>query len=299
MAVSTADRLKRAKGKSKTKTKKSSAKELRVLVVDATHQPQIRKVCELGFLGDQIKSPFEQNKKAVQLIFFDLWTEEMFKAKKKPDNFRVLLPKLSSVTGKPVPGMDDVKCTFQLKFRSAGIAGKVPKEADLPEDQTLQEVIIETLQSDVVGLSADNAKKFVAEEIDVTDHLALSEPLDTMLDREEGSDLHTVGSNILAYLQGRTKAKNGRVSLPAFTDEQEEAALVTEQIVLLKDGVGDRIFTYIETIEQLRKLLKYCSVTLQVADFDFGMSDDPAAKAERLKDVVYQYLIGDEDDEDE
>ena len=292
---SVADRLKKAKGKSGTKEKKSSAKELRVVTVDATHEPQVRKVCELGFLGDQIKSPLDQNKKAVQLIFFEMWTTEMFKAKKKPDNFRVMLPKLDD-SGNPLTALDDVRCTFQLKFRSGGIAGKVPKEEDLPDGQTLQEVLIETLQSDAVGLTAENAEKFVTEEVEVTDQFVLAASLDKMLASPNDTALYGVGDKLLNYMQARTKSQNGKVSLPVFTEEEEAAALVTEQIVLLKAGMLDRIFAYAETIEQLRKLIRYCSVVLQVADFDFGMSDEPAAKAERLKDVVYEYLIGDDEE---
>ncbi len=129
----------------------------------------------------------------------------------------------------------------------------------------------------------------------MTDQFVLAASLDSMLASPEGTALHGVGDKLLTYMQARGKAKNGRVSLPMFSEEEEAAALVTEQIVLLKAGMLDRIFAYAETIEQLRKLLMYCSVTLQVAAFDFGMSDEPAKKAERLREVVFEYLIGDDE----
>jgi hypothetical protein len=277
MATSAAERLKRAKKVSGKKESTSKKKELRVVVIDAEHHPQIRKVCTLGFLIDQVKSPMEQNKKAAQVIFFDMWTGEMFKDQKKPDNFRVLLPKLDD-NGQPLTALDDVRCTFQLKFRAAGIAKKVPKEDDLPEGKTLQEVLM----------------KFVAEEIEVEDNFDLAKSLNKMMATADDDPLHIVADKFLSYLQARTKSKDGMVKLPAITDEQEAAALVTEQTVSLKEGMLDRIFTYCKKVEQLRKLLTYCEVTLQVADFDFGMSDEPAAKADRIKSAIVEYLVGED-----
>jgi hypothetical protein len=293
---SAASRLKRAKKVSGKKEAKGK-KELRVVVLDSSHEAQVRKICTLGYLTDHIKSPLDQNKKAVQQIFFEMWTKEMFDGKSKPDNFRIMLPKLDG-NGKPITGLDDVKCTFQLKFRTAGIAKKVPKEEDLPEDMTLQEVLMQTLESDAVGLSDEDAKSFVDQEIEVVDKFVLAESLDAMLDADEDSLMYGIGDKLITYLQARTAAKSGKVQLPAFTEEEEAAALVTEQVVSLKEGMLDRIFTYASTLEQLRKLLLYCGVTLQIADFDFGMSDEPAAMAKRLEDVIYQYVLGKDDDEE-
>ena len=297
----TADRLKRAKKVSKRK-ETTSKKELRVIEIDVQHHPQIRKVCTLGFLIDQVKSPMDQHKKAVQAIFFDTWTEEMFAAQKKPDNFRVLLPKLDE-NGEPLQSLDDVRCTFQLKMppkssatRKAGIAKKLPNEDDLPKDETLQEVLIDVLKSDVVGLSPANAKKFVSEELLVIDKFSLADTLEEMQATPEDDLLHIISNMLLVYFQSRAGKKDkGMVSLPAFTDELEEAALVTVQVINLKDGMLNRIFTYCKNISQLRKLLRYCEVTLQIADFDFGMSDELAIKADRIKEAIIQYLIGDEE----
>lgn len=288
------DKLKRIKQKSRRKEPKSKTKELRSVEVSATLAPQVRQVCELGYLTGEIKGPLDNQLKAVKVEFFNMWTQEMWDSKKKPDNFCVVLPKLDD-KGKPIPGLSDTRCAFQIKFRADGIKSKTPKEEDLPDEfETVEEAIIGALQS-VVGLSEPNAKKFVDAEVEVRDEVTLAMPLDKMLEADpettDGAIYSSIGNKLVDYMQARTRAQSGKVKLPVFTEAEEASALVTVQVTYLKEGLFERVFTYCENIEQLRKLLTYCSVTLQVADFDFGMSDEPAVKAQRLQTVVGTYLL--------
>ena len=300
--------LKKVAGKKTSAAKKTSVREV---AVSDQIAPKVREVCELGFLLGEIKGPQEQKLKGVKKEFFEMWTKEMWDDKRRPENFAVILPKLDPKK-KAIPATNDTRCVFQLKFRTDGVKSKLPKDDEtleaLPDEiTTVQEAAIAILVSPVVGLSDENARKFVDAETDVRDEVefapALSKNFGALLDIDLGNpgDIDdatklnaSIANKIFDTIQARTKAKSGKVQLPQWSDDETAAVLVTVQNTYLKDGLLDRAFTYCDTIEQVRNLLMWCGVTLQVADFDFGMSDEPAVKAERLKEVVGTYLVADE-----
>ena len=291
------------------KKSKSSKKEVREVKIPDALAPAVRQVCELGYLVGEIKGPQDQKLKGVKSSFFEIWTAEMWNEKKRPENFAVVLPKLGD-KGETLP-VNDVRCVFQCKFRTEGIKTKAPRsQADIPEGcDTVQEAIVKILVSPVVGLSEANAKTFVDKEIDVRDEVELApvlggkfgQFLDMEIDElpDEMDEEEKVAANIAHklwdYSQASTRAKTGRVNLPQWSDEERKNFIVTVQSSYLKDGMFDRVWEYCETVEQLRKLLLWCGVTRQVADFDFAMSDEPAIRTQRLQEVVGTYLIADDE----
>lgn len=306
--TSTANKLKDLKNKAKRKEPKGK-KEVRVVSVLPELQPSIRQLCELAHIFDAIKPLLDQHKSAAQEQFFLIWTEEMWEGKSKPDNFNVRLKRLNA-EGNPT-ALDDCQCQFQLKFRTSGISKKLPNEEDLPEldclcgrkkdcelcegkgfyQQTVAEVLIDTLVSDVVGLSEKNAREFVEKEVSIEDDYDFAMPINQMTQQKEGEALKTLGDKLIAYLHARARKAGGKVSLAAITDEEIVKGLNYYQVVSLKEGLLDRIFQYAGSLEQLRKLLKFIDVTRQVSNFNYGISDEADAKVERVREAVSRYLV--------
>ena len=297
--LSPTDKLRRIKKTSKKKEPKGK-KELRVVAIPDSLQPKVRELCELSYLSHQLSPLISSRQSAIGIEFFNLWTQEMWDTKRSPDNFNVMLPKLDG-DGKST-GLDDTKCQFQLKFRVAGVNKKAPKYDDLNEDVgedddeiTVEETLIETLQSGVVGMSEKNARKFVAEEIEVADEVTLAKTVEKMLAEKKGTVLRSVADKLTDYMHKRPTKEGGKVvSMPTFTDEEEEAAWVTDQVVSLKEGLLERVFTYCESVDELRKLLLWIEVTKQVSNFDFAIADTPTQRFNRLDDAVARYLMPDE-----
>jgi len=282
--TSVADRLARAKQTATKKEEKPKKSELRVLDIPQRLHEQVRDLCMIGTLFGRVKSLLEQHADSVKDEFFLVWTEEMWVNKRRPDNFNV---RLKQCEGK----LDDAACQFQLKFRSDGIKKKMPAADNLPEDKTLQEVVIGILTSGAVGLTAENARKFVDQEVDVQEEVTLSKSLDAMLEEEEGTLFHSIGDKLLTYIQARANGRAQTVSLTPFTDEEEAAVLSINQVVKLKDGMLDRAFTYCTSLEELRRLLKWVEVTKQVSNYEFGISDEAKKRSERLKEAVGKFIV--------
>ena len=275
-----ADLLKKAK---KTATKKPAAKkskkELRVVDLSTGLQTKVLELCQLAHLEGIITPLLKQRKGVVADEFFDIWTEEMWGDKTQPENFNTEVKK---------GGMADCKCQFQLKFRTNTIGKKLPNE--LPEDTTTEECLA-SLIARTTGMSAKNARKFVDSEVVVTDKIGLMGTFDEMYYAEEGSVPNRIATLLLTYIQARSRSKDKKVKVEAFDDELAEEALVTYQEVVLKDGLGARVYTYCESLEQLRKLLRFLEVTTQVSNFDFGISDEVEDRTERLQDAVGRYIV--------
>jgi len=269
----------------KPKAKKTEIRQ--IVITDSDVSPQILTLIEIASLTGDLKPLEEQHKIVVQNRLFDMWTKEMWDSKKKPENFKAVIKKPT--------GLDDARCNFILKVNEKGLSKVAPKKSDLPRDEdgnvikTVQEVIIEMMVAQC-DLSPANAKRFVDEEVKVVDQITLSESFDKMY---YGSDetKKKIADLLMIYFNARTKSKTGKVSVEAFTDELSSEAIEFQQVVLLKDGMEERVFTYCDSLEQLRKLLDFCLVTKQVSNFEFAVSDDSKTKHERHKGVVDKYLI--------
>lgn len=184
--------------------------------------------------------------------------------------------------------MDDAKVSFILKIRSDSLQKVLPLEEEVPEDKTVQEVTIEMIVNQC-GLTATKAKRFVTEEIKISEKTNTPESFEKMY-YGENAMYKKVSALVIKYSQARPKKGMKTVELEAFDDDMERALLHSEQVVLLKDGVEERVFMYCDSLEQLRKLLTFCCVTKQVSNFEFAISDDAKTKHERHKGVVDKYL---------
>lgn len=269
----------------KAEPKKSSKKDLRVVEIDASLRPQVVELCELAMLESRIEPLLKQRKDAMAGRFFDIWTQEMWDGKSQPDNFNVIINGDS--------GLADTKCQFQLKFRKDVLKGKLP--AEMPEDKTVQEILAEMI-SKITGMSEKAARKFVDEEVVIEDKTGLVASFDEMYYSADDNPLHKVAVLLLTYLQARPRGKANTVTVEAFSDELANEALVTYQVVTLKEGVDGRIYTYCSSLDELRKLLRFLSVTTQVSNFDYGISDEPAKKAKRLQAAVSRYITADDEE---
>jgi hypothetical protein len=317
MAKATADPaagLKKLKKKAKRKEPKGK-QELRVVAVPADLKPQVRQLCELAHIMSVVDPLFKQHKTAVQGEFFDLWTAEMWEKKVCPDNFNAKLKQLGA-DGAETP-LDDTLCQFQLKFRTAGLQSKLPNEDDLPEvdcecdsdpdcklcqgegtyTKTVQEVLVEILMSAAVGLSEEHARSFVDDEVTITDDFDFAMPINKMTQQGEDSPLKTLGDKLVAYMSARPRKEGGKVNAAGITDDEVAEGLKYYQVVTLKDKLLDRIVKYAADVEQLRKLLTFIAVTKQVANFDYGISDEAVTRIERLKEAVGRYFVPDEEAE--
>lgn len=313
--TTTADKLKSIKKKARRKESKSK-KDLRILGVKPESQSDIRKLCELACIFDIIKPLFDQHKGAAQEEFFLMWTEEMWQSRSKPDNFNVRLKQIAD--DGTLTALDDTQCQFQLKMPNnstattrRGIGKKLPNEEDLPKldcicggkkdcelcegkgayQQTVAEVLIDMLVSNVVGLSEENAREFVDKEVCIVDDYDFVMPINKMTQQKEGEALKALGDKLIAYLHARPRKVGGKVSLGAITDEEIAEGLNYYQVVSLKEGLFDRIFQYADDLEQLRKLLKFIEVTQQISNFDYGISDEADVKVDRIKKAVSRYLV--------
>ena len=282
--LSAKDKFAALKTKAKPKAEKKSKSTIRDLDLTGSDSAvAVADLCELAYLGNVLAPLIEQHKNVVQDAFFERWTKEMFDTHKLPENFKARLKKKD---GDKVTSFEDAACNFVLKFRDDGLKGKLPKAEDLPEDQTTQEVLIEMLQSGVVGMSPDNAQKFVAEEVVTTDITNFPATLAEMLASEDGTFLSKLGE----FLANCIAAKSSKEYPPVLSEEDKTNAIETKEIYALKDGVEERLLSYVDTLEQLRNLLKFISVTKQVSNFEFGISDEVADRNKRLTDIARRWI---------
>lgn len=241
----------------------------------------IESLVELAHLNKEIEPQLSQHKSAAQTILFNMWTEKMWETKSVPDNPRIVLPKNDG-------GMEDHRCMLQVKFRSNGLDKVVPDGDDLPEGQTVHEVLFESLVG--IGLSKKNARSFVDEEVEVAEKMILRD-ISAMY---YGSDAaqKTVATKILEFINKRSKTGKGQVSL--ITDEEMLAVgdlFETEQKVLIKDGMFERVWNYCDNLDQLRELLNFCNVTVQVSHFEYALSDSKSDQSQRAAKAAKTYLL--------
>ena len=276
-------RLDRVKQVSAEKeTAQSDRPVIRTLKPD--EEKQIRTLCELSHLSGELDPLITQHKASVGALLLRYWATDLWAKKTAPANPDIILKKLDP-KGQPT-AFDDVKCQLQVKFMSNGLEKAVPKAKDLPKDKTLNEVIEEMLLSPVVGLNKTNARKFVTDEVIIADEVTFAKPLNEMY----GTDLERCADLLLAYVQARPKKGKTTVEVEAYTDAEESKLLVTKQTVKLKDKLFERICNYVKNVEELIRLIQFIRATVQVSNFEYGMSDTAQDRVVRLKEAVEIYL---------
>ena len=284
MALSAAQLLKGAKKKATVTAAKPAKKdEMRQVQVPDALKDKFVRLCELGFTANALSGVIETQKDEFGWeVIEQVWAKEMWEARKKPDNFRVISFKANA----PASAAPDCIATFVVEFRKDSIKKKIPAPDSIPDDSTLEEVMIKILKG--VGLSEEKAKKFVQDEIVVGESTS-QKPYEVLLAGKEDSVEHSAGMKLLQYMQARPK--NGTtVKVEAFTDEEMAAVLVTTQTVTLKEGLANRIFTYCDTFEQLMKLLRWINVTDKLFNFTVGEADPRGDNEERMAATTKKFL---------
>jgi hypothetical protein len=238
---------------------------------------------ELSYLVGEINPQFEQHKKAVGKLLFDQWTAELWKNKSVPDNPRIVLSQQHN-------NMEDHRFLLQIKFRTDGIKKFAQDlKSNDPENQlTVHELLMNNLVA--MGLSKKHAHAFVTEEIHLKDKLVSWDFADKL---ECGTDMEkSVANKILQFFNKRSKTNKASVDL--ITEEEADAVgslFEYHQEILIKEGMFERVWNYVENLEQLRLLLKFCNVIIQVSHFEFAISSSKEEQMTRAMNAVKTHLL--------
>lgn len=278
--TSAAERLKHLKNVSKKPAEPAAKKPgTREVTIPASLETRVKDLIEIAAVAGELEPQLEQHKKSIGEEFFNIYTFEMWETKKHPDNFKVVTRR---------NGMADGSVNFILKFRNDGCKKKFA--GDVPEDKTLADLVHESLISGAVGLSDTNARKFFSEEINIKEDMQFVRPINELLEEPTGSVARSAVEKLLSYGAARPAKKDGKVSVTPMTDEEEASIYALKSVVLLKDGVEERIWSYVDNLEQLRQLMLFCGCVRQVSNFEFGISDDASTKSARMSDAAKKYL---------
>lgn len=286
-----ADLLKETVKKSSSRKKPAAKKDNRWVIKMGqgdNHRSQMEDLIELAHLSGEIKPLLEQRMNVGKELLFEMWSRKMWDTKSLPDNPRIVLPKIEN--GKETT-MEDHRCMLQVKFRFQGLAKTFPDAEDL-EDETLHEVMVRTV-SDATGLSEKNANHFVTEEVIVEEKMNVRSISSMYYSNDETEK--TIATKIISFIKARSNSKNGKGSVDLLTDDEleslEKSLWETDQIVSLKDGMFERVWNYCDNLEQLRKLLLFCNVTVQVSNFEYALSDTKSEQNNRAAKAAETYLL--------
>lgn len=290
------DLLKEAVKKSSSRKKPAAKKDDRWVIKMGQgddYRPQMEDLIELANLSGEISPLLEQRMKVGKELLFEMWTKRMWDTKSLPDNPRIVLTKIQ---GGKDSTMEDHRCMLQVKFRHQGLAKTFPDSQELPEDETLHEVMFRTI-SDATGLSEKNSNAFVTEEVIVKDKPTLRNISEMYY---EGNAIEkAIAEKIIKYTEARSKSKTGKGTVEFLTDDEFESLgdkglWETKQIVSIKDGMFERVWNYCDNLEQLRKLLLFCNVTIQVSNFEYALSDTKSERDNRAAKAAETYLFASE-----
>lgn len=293
------DLLKKA-AKTAKRTEPAAKKDERtVLALSKEEQDKCAKLIELAALHGEIDPLVNQHKKSVGEMLFGHWVQTMWEKKQQPDNPRVILMKKDDKGNETALG--DCKLLLQIKFRSTGLANVLPSVEDLPDGKSAAEVLIDTLVSDAVGLEETNAKKFVNDEVTITDRVTLAKSLDAWyystdpLEQSIGTKLLTFITTFMPSETPSDEPKKKRTKKPEplamLTEEEAGKVLVTQQVVTMKEGLFQRIHTYCRSVDELKKLINFIKSTVQVSNFEFGISDEVPVRVKRMTEAIQHYLM--------
>jgi hypothetical protein len=296
VAGSDADLLGHAARKA-TKAAPKAKSELPTKKVGPDLEPEVIDLIGLACIEDDIDPLLKQYKGSVGQKLLDMWLDDMWATKKVPSNFSV--PIMKKEGGRDTL-KQDMETTFQVKFRSDGLSKIVPDADALPEGVSVEDKIHEALMSPEVGLSEANADKILnpdTGDIRVEQRVELVDSFNALLTSDD--ELKRTGARkLLKYGQAKPARKGETfVKLEPITDEEHAAIYTTRQVVVLKEGFFERACMYVESREQLGKLIRFVKSTLQLGGFKFGMSDKKADKVSRQAAVLHDFLSVKKDDE--
>lgn len=273
------DLLARGKSKASVEVTKKADKGMREVVVPEAMRPKFIEFCELGYVGKSLEDTQKSHRSEVLAELLRIFVHEMWEGRKKPDNFRAVVPRITTTT--------DCSCNFVVSFRKDSLKDQVPKKEAIPKGKTFEEMAIANLE--VIGLGRANAKRFVQEEIVVEEVMDLVNSFDYLYSCDEGTPQHTGAKKLLELTQCRTLAARNKI--PLFTDEEESACFVVKQTLSWKEGMAERLFTYCDNEDQLMALIQWIKPTFTLSMFTVGEGDEKRILEERLSKTVVRFLF--------
>jgi hypothetical protein len=272
------DLLKKAKGGAATKKATSKKDDRWTIVLDTEKHEDVLDLCQLATIMNQLKPTHEERAKSVKEDLLKQFCEKWWTDRKLPQNPKIVLRKNGST-------MDDMSFMFMVKYRESGLTNVVPNVEDLPEDKTVEDLLLEMLMSKKVGLSEKNAEAMLNEEdgeIKVVQKLQLSDSLDALL---ANSATESAATKLLSYLGAEDDDE-----IEVLTSDEKSSLLQTVQIVTLKEGFYERATKYVDNAVQLRNLIEFVKATLQISNYEFAISDTPVDRAKRMQQAAEEYL---------
>lgn len=269
------------KGATRKEPTAAQKDERPIWVIDGDAEPDYVDLVGLTTLIGSLNPTLEERQKEVKSKLFLKFTEEWFKQQRPPKNPRIVLRKKDD-KGQSTT-MDDLSFMFIVKYREQGLTKVVPNVEQLPADKTVEDVLVDMLTSNVVGLSEKNALALLKDdgEIKVVQKLVLCDSIDVMLESSDAV-IKRAAEKMGVLMTGG--------SADGWTDEERQKCLQTIQIVTLKEGFFERACNYVSNAQQLRKLLEFVKATLQISSFEFAISDSPADRAKRLQATAMEFI---------
>jgi hypothetical protein len=260
--------------------KKPKVDEKWVMPVSLDTREKVQTFCRLQVIADDMKPIITQNSEAAKAALFDTWTNAFFQSKSLPENPHLHVP---YPEGSKHPGMTDMKCLFMVKFMKSGISSIIPAPEVLEElGKTPTQFIFDLLVADAVGLSQENARRFVAEEVIIEDRVGWSMSL-TEMEHSENPLLVSYAKKFLAFSFGK--------KVDPFVAEELQAALETQQVAALKEGLPQRILGYCRDVEELRNLIVFCKMQQILQNVQYGLADSASERVERMKTTIEEFLL--------
>lgn len=275
MAKSASDLLKKV---AKSATKKSTGTKKKddrwTIHLDESDFSDALDLCQLSTITGQLEATRKERDKTVKSELLKQFCKKWFDEKALPQNPKIVLRK---------DGSDDMSFLFQVKFRKAGLTGVIPNVEDLPEEQTVEELLQMMLTSPKVGLSGKKADSLLEQgEIYVQQVVQLADSLDALL---EAQSTESAATKLLTYI-----ACTDGSEIEPLSQEERSALLQTTQVVCLKDGFFERAHMFVDSADQLIKLIDFVKGTLSIGSYEFAISDTPNERADRLKKAAVHYI---------
>ena len=237
-------------------------------------------------LAEVIDARLVQEKQLLEEEAFDLWVEKLWKSKSRPAN--------PSLKKQNEEGKTDISAIFQVHERY------VFSLPEVPEDSTPTETAINLFINLFSGLGMSNndaevaATNLVNNELDFTPktfidfnkfingHYEGDGKNKTFI--EASSEEKSIAEKVLYLLQCRTAEDLSKAK--PLTDEETSSLIEQKYNVLVKQGFLQRVFTYVNTLEQLKVIFSVVRPVRYPSHVKFADSDSLESKNHRLLAVA-------------
>jgi hypothetical protein len=259
---------------------------------DAELESKLIELLGIATIYKEFEKPGKALEATVKLGLFELWAKKMWDSRFPqndtgetnlvPENPRVIV----RVNNKKRP--EDCKMVYAVKFKDDALGKRVPELGKRLPDKDAPVYIQEILISKEVGLTEENAKKFVSlvdGEIKVARRVELVSTLDKMLESKDKFVLSYARKTLKMMESAHTKYE-----FEPYTDEEMKAVVRTYEEIIIKEGFFSRATKYCTSLVQLQKLLLLTAPTLQIGSVEFGLNDTKDKRIARLGKLMTKYL---------